>query len=130
MAELVDITAIECYINHLTPNEIVSDIEIDNLRMNIGLVCSLHKELCGLRLMDAEHGSSQELIDRIAETKNAIKNNLELLPSLDRLQSLDLTCSSDVFLEILIMSVKGSSLSHQHNFIKIKNAKRLSLEKK
>jgi hypothetical protein len=113
---LVNITTIECYINHLLPNGDVSDIEIDTFRMNIGRVSSFHKDLCALRLLDAEHGSTQELIDRILETGNAIKNTLELLPSLEQLQSLELSCSKDTFLEILIMSVKGSSLSHQHDF--------------
>jgi hypothetical protein len=40
-----------------------------------------------------------------------------------------MNCSRDVFLEILIIAFKSSSLSHQHNFFKIENARKKFLEK-
>jgi arsenate reductase-like glutaredoxin family protein len=76
------------------------------------------------------YGTDPVNIARIQELVQALNNTLDLLPALEELQGMDLSCSSDVFLEILIMSVKNSSLSHQQNFFKIKNAKKNSLEKK
>ncbi len=130
LVDLINITTLECYINHLIPSDVLSDIEIENQRAIIGRVCSLYKELSTVRLQDAELGSTQDLLDIMLETRNAIKNNLDQLPSIEQLQSCELSCSRDTFLEILIMAIKGSSLSHQHDFFKIKNAKRKSIENK
>jgi exonuclease III len=130
LKEIVEITTVECYINHLLPSETLSDIEIENYKITIDYVCSLYKGLVALRLEDAEKGTNPKITDRIGTTRNAIKNNLNLLPSIETLQSYNLSCGRDVFLEILIMSIKNSSLAHQHNFFKIKNAKRKSLENK
>jgi hypothetical protein len=91
---------------------------------------SIHKEVVACRLLDAENGFDQRVLDRIVVLRNAIKNNLDLLPSLEVLQTLNLTCSRDTFLEILIMAIKSSSLAHQHDFFKIKNATRNFLENK
>jgi hypothetical protein len=55
---------------------------------------------------------------------------MEQLPSIEELQNCDLTCNHDAFFEVLIMAVKNSSLSHQHNIFKIKNAKKKAMEKK
>jgi hypothetical protein len=87
------------------------------MRTIIGRVCKLQHDLLTLRLKDAEDGFDPLHIDRIVETKNAIKNNLELLPTLDNLQNMEIACDKDVFLEILIMAVKNSSLAHQHSFL-------------
>ncbi len=121
---------LECYINHLTPTEFTSDIEIEEMRLLIGRVCSLHKDLVSLRLRESEFGFDQQNNDRIAETRNAIINNMDLLPNLEVLQNMEINCDRATFLEILIMAVKNSSLAHQHNFFKIRNAKRISLENK
>jgi hypothetical protein len=126
--DIINITTLECYINHLIPSDALSDIEIDNHRVTIGRVCSLYKELSTARLKDAELGSTQERLEAMLETRNAIKNNLDLLPSIEQLQSCELSCSRDTFLEVLIIAIKGSSLSHQHDFFKIKNAKRKAIE--
>jgi exonuclease III len=107
LLEIVEITTIECYINHLSPNELVSDIDIEHYRTNIGGVCLLQKELVTLRMADAENGFCQDRIDRANIIRNAIKNSLDLLPNLEVLQTYNLTCGRDAFLEILIMSIKG-----------------------
>jgi exonuclease III len=129
LLEIVNITAVDCYVNHVTPSVLVSDIEIDNMKLIIGRVCNLYRELVADRLLTAESGYDPEVGDRIMATKNAIKNNMELLPTLETLQTYSLSCSSDTFLEILIMSVKNSSLAHQHDFFKIKNAKKNNARK-
>ncbi len=68
--------------------------------------------------------------DRCNILHNSIKNNLETLPALEELQTLELNCAHDTFLEILIMAIKNSSLAHQHDFFKIRNTKRKKLELK
>ncbi len=128
--DAVDITVLECYINYLIPTEVLSDFDIDEMRMSIGRVCSLQKDLITFRLRESETGFDQQNEDRITETKNAIKNNIETLPSLDELQNMDISCDRDTFLEVLIIAVKNSSLAHQHSYFKVRNAKRSFLENK
>ncbi len=84
----------------------------------------MYKELIECRLADAEKGLDQLVLDRIVDLRRAIKNSLDLMPGIDVLQTYDLSCNRSVFLEILIIAIKSSSLSHQHDFFKIKNAKK------
>jgi hypothetical protein len=103
--DAVNIAVLECYINHLTPTEALSDLDIVALNTSVGRVCSLQKELVALRLHDSENGFDQRTVDRITETKNAIKNTIEILPTLEELQDMEISCDRDTFLEILIMAV-------------------------
>ncbi len=128
--DVVDIAVIECYINHLIPTETLSDFDIDGMRMLIGRVCSMQKDLITYHLRDSETGFDQQNVERITEIKNAIKNTLEMLPPLDELQNMEISCDKDTFLEVLIMAVKNSSLAHQHSYFKVRNAKRNFLENK
>jgi exonuclease III len=123
--QVVNIATMECYINHLVPSDVVSDLQIDELKLIIGQATTMQHEIASCRLNDATLGTDYVNIDRIQELVQALNNTMELLPTLDELQEMDLSCSSDVFLEILIMSVKNSSLSHQQSFFKIKNAKKI-----
>jgi hypothetical protein len=127
LSEIVSITALECYINHLIPSENLSDLEIGNFRTLIGRVLELQKELMSCKLKDSENGFEQGNIDRIRQLRQLVKNNIDQLPDIDTLQTFELSCDRDVFLEILIMSIKNSSLAHQHDFFKIKNAKKNKL---
>jgi hypothetical protein len=79
--DAVDIAVLECYINHLIPTEVLSDFDIDAMRMSIGRVCSLQKDLITFRSRESETGFDQQIEVRITETKNAIKNNIETLPT-------------------------------------------------
>jgi hypothetical protein len=124
LSEIVSITALECYINHLTPSETLSDLEIGNFRTLIGRVLELQKELTSCKLKESENGFEQGNIDRIRHLRTTIKNTIDQLPDIETLQGYNLSCDRDVFLEILIMAVKNSSLAHQHDFFKIKNAKK------
>jgi hypothetical protein len=71
--DAVNIAAIDCYVNHLTPTDEISDIDITEMRITIGRTCTLQRELLAYRLKDAEEGFNQANADRIMETKNAIK---------------------------------------------------------
>ncbi len=74
---------------------------------------------------------SEQLLALVVKgLRRAIKNSLDLMPSIEALQMYDLSCNRSVFLEILIIAIKSSSLSHQHDFFKIKNAKKKYLETK
>jgi hypothetical protein len=73
LVEIVNITTVECYVNHIVPSAELSDIEIDDMRLIIGQVCMLYKELVAERLYAAETGSTPETLDRITTIKNAIK---------------------------------------------------------
>jgi exonuclease III len=127
--QVVNIATMECYINHLVPSDVVSDLQIDELKLIIGQAMTIQHEIASCRLNDAMLGTDPDNIDRIQELVQALNNTMDLLPALDELQEMDLSCSSDVFLEILIMSVKNSSLSHQQSFFEIKNAKKTGWRK-
>ncbi len=128
--QVVNIATMECYINHLVPSDAVSDLQIDELKLIIGQAMNMQHEIASCRLNDAILGTDSDNIARLQELVQALNNTMDLLPALDEIQEMDLSCSSDVFLEILIMSVKSSSLSHQQSFFKIKNAKKNWLEKR
>ncbi len=76
------------------------------------------KELIESRICVSESGFHEVDNNVVAILRNSIKNNLELLPSIEQLQPLEISCSKDVFLETLIMAIKNSSLSHQHSFLR------------
>jgi hypothetical protein len=126
----VNITVIETYVNNIIPDDNISDMQIEGFKNIIGQVLLNQKNLSKCKLTTAENDFNQLLEDNILMLCNSITNNLDLLPSLEVLQNCMLSCDNDVFLEILIMSIKNSSLGHQHDFIKIKNAKKTSLNKK
>jgi exonuclease III len=130
LLDAVNIAAIECYVNHLTPTDAISDIEIDEMRVIIGRICTLQRELVALRLKEAEDGFDQTRADRITVTRDTIRIDLDLLPNLETLQDMEINCARDIFLEILIMAVKNSSLAHQHSFFAVRNARRNFLDKK
>jgi hypothetical protein len=116
LRDTVTITSIECYVNHLIPSAVMSDVDIERYKNIIGVVCNLQKELMGCRLSVAANGHAENIQDRITMIRNAIAKNLNLLPSIEQLQLSDLSCDRDTFLEVLIISVRNSSLSHQHDF--------------
>jgi hypothetical protein len=86
LLDTVTITSIECYVNHLIPSAVMSDVDIERYKNTISLVCTLQKELMACRLSMAENGHAENLQDRIAMTRNAIANNLNTLPSIEQLQ--------------------------------------------
>jgi hypothetical protein len=122
--QAVNLTAVECYINHLIPSDVVSDLRINELKTIIGQVMVLQHEIADCRLSDATHGTDPDNIARIDNLITALNDTMVLLPTLDDLQTMELSCSKDVFLEISIMAIKSSSLAHQQRFFKIKNAKK------
>jgi hypothetical protein len=127
---IVGITVIDTYINHLLPDNRISDIEIGRYKALIGDVLVDQNLLNIFKLTLAEIGFNQAVMDRCVALRARINRTLSDLPSIEFLEECSLTCERDTFLEVLIMCVKNSSLAHQHSFFKIKNAKRNSLEKR
>ncbi len=66
LLDTVTITSIECYVNHLIPSAVMSDVDIERYKNTIGLVCNLQKELMGCRLSVAVNGHAENIQDRIA----------------------------------------------------------------
>jgi hypothetical protein len=127
---VVKVTVLETYINHAVPSDTMSDLDIERFQIVIGRILSNLRLLTNCKLTLAARGHDANVVDRIANLRDQITGLFEMLPTLAELENSNLSCSKDAFLEILIMAIKNSSLSHQHNFFKIKNAKRVSLEKK
>ncbi len=127
---IVGINVIETYINHLLPDNRISDIEIGRYKALIGDVLVDQNLLNMSKLTLAETGFNQAVMDRCVALRARINRTLSDLPSIEFLEECSLTCEWDTFLEVLIMCVKNSSLAHQHSFFKIKNAKKNSLEKR
>jgi hypothetical protein len=130
LENVVRCTVIETYINHLEPSAIISDLDIERYRIIIGRSMSDQKLLTNCKINLASNGHNENVANRCTVLREQINHSLESLPTLEFFENCNLSCEKDVFLEILIMAVKNTSLSHQHNFFKIKNAKRISLEKK
>ncbi len=80
LTQVVNITVLECYINHLIPSAAISDLEIDQLKLTIGRICALLREIAALRLKDAELGTDPELVARVREFVNEVNNEMEQLP--------------------------------------------------
>ncbi len=127
---VVRVTVLETYINHAVPSDTMSDLDIERYRILIGHILSNFRLLTNCKLTLAVRGHDAEVVNRCANLRGQINDLFEMLPTLAVLENSNLSCSRDAFLEILIMAIKNSSLSHQHNFFKIKNAKKVSLERK
>jgi hypothetical protein len=116
LQDVVAITVLETYINHLSPNNEISDIDIGIFRNTIGNVLIAQKALTEYKLSLAENGFCPILTERCATLRENIRRLLSELPEIEYLENCDLSCERDTFLEILIICIKNSSLAHQHNF--------------
>ncbi len=130
LENVVRVAVLETYINHIEPSATISDLDIERYCIIIGRSLSDQKLLTNCKINLASNGHNENVMNRCTVLREQINHSLESLPTLEFFENCNLSCEKDTFLEILIMAVKNSSLSHQHNFFKIKNAKRVSLEKK
>jgi hypothetical protein len=127
---IIGIAVIDTYINHLLPDNRTSDIDIGRYKVLIGDVLVNQNFLNACKLTLAERGYNQAVVDRCEALRARINRTLSDLPSIEFLENCNLSCERDTFLEVLIMCVKNSLLAHQHNFFKIKNAKKKQSGKK
>jgi hypothetical protein len=95
----------------------------------IGLI---NRNLATLRnlLTDIATGNDRaDINEDLTNTREEIARLTELLPHVDYLDSLALTCDNKSFLETLVMSVKNVTLSKQQFFYKIKSKTKDTLKK-
>jgi hypothetical protein len=78
--QLVNMTAVECYINHIIPSDTVSDLRINEIKLIIGQAMALHSEISSCRLSDAMYGTDPNNIVRMQELVQSLNNSIELLP--------------------------------------------------
>jgi hypothetical protein len=127
---IVCTAATDTYANHLLSDGIFDERQILHIKGQIGQLLNLQRELSNLKLQLAAKGHVEDLVDQIANIRENINALLANLPSIEILGNLRLSCDSDVFMEVLIMSIKNACLAYQHDFFKIRNVNRDRLEKK
>jgi hypothetical protein len=120
---VVGISVIDTYINHIVPDNNISDIDIGRYKTLIGDVLFNQNLLNACKLSLAECGYNRATMDRCVTLRGNINRSLSELPTLDFLENCSISCERDTFLGVLIMCVKNSTLAHQHNFFKIKTLK-------
>jgi exonuclease III len=128
--DVVGISVIETYINHIVPDNQISDIDIGRYKTLIGNVLVNQNLLNACKLSLAESGYNRVTVDRCETLRCNINRLLTELPTLESLENRNISCERDTFLEVLIIGVKNSALAHQHNFFKVKNAKKKCLDKR
>jgi hypothetical protein len=98
----------------------------------LGTIGLINRNLGNIRnlLTDIATGNDrQETIDDINNTRTEIDRLIGLLPHVDYLESLELTCDNKSFFETLAMTVKNTTLSTQNFFYKIKSKTKDTLKK-
>ncbi len=121
---------IDAYASHIVLDLVFDDRQLDLIKTRTGEAISLLKDLSDLKVRLAKEGFVEDYVARCTNIRNQIAETLDILPTPEFLNSLNLSCTRDVFLEILIMSIKNSCLAYQHNLFKIKNMQKSRLGKK
>ncbi len=114
----------------MLPDEVFDFRQIDHIKRQTGQILNLQRELSNIKLQLAVIGHVEEYVDIIANISENINELLAILPSIKFLNNLRLSCDIDVFMEVLIMSIKNACLAYQHDFFKIRNLQKDRLEKK
>jgi hypothetical protein len=107
LESVVNITVIETYINHVVPSDTISDLDIERYRNLIGRILSDQRTLVNCKLTLAMRGHDANVLDRCTTLREQIAESIESLPTLAVLETCNLSCSKDVFLEILTLINMG-----------------------
>jgi hypothetical protein len=99
----------------LLPDKVFDFRQIDHIKRQTGQILNLQRELSNIKLQLAVIGHVEEYVDIIANIRENINELLAILPSIKFLNNLRLSCDSDVFMEVLIMSIKNACLAYQHD---------------
>ncbi len=119
----------EHYIHHAL---ICEDFPIEFKHELLNTIGRINQNLAIVRnlLTDIATGNDPVNInEELANTREEIVRLTELLPHIDYLDSLALTCDNKAFLETLVMSIKNATLSTQHFFYKIKSKTKDTIKK-
>ncbi len=114
----------EHYIHHAHVCPELPEHVRDLLLFQLGTVNRNLSEINEAKLRMAGGGDGVENLESRALFRNECDLTLNNFPDLAFFESLRLNRNDKIFFETLVMSVKNSSLSHQHSFYKIKNLKK------
>jgi hypothetical protein len=96
----------------------------------VGSIVAKHNNIRKLSVEIASGEANEVAHAAINALRDEVVQLLEGLPRIDYFESLDLTCDDKSFFETLIMSVKNTTLSVQHNDYKIKSIAKDTLKKR
>jgi hypothetical protein len=118
---IVKCQVVEHYIHHAL---ICNDFPVDFRTELLGTIGAINQNLDRVRTLLTDIATGNDRADTADELENIrieIERLFGLLPHVDYLESLALTCDNKSFLETLVMSIKNVTLSTQHFFYKIKS---------
>jgi hypothetical protein len=119
----VHIAVVECYVIHATINENFTEGQKEVILGQIGLVTQNLAEINRLKIREVQEGLTPMLSLEIEGKRGEIRMNLDNLPSLEMLNTLELVPSPAVFFETLILCVKNNALLEQKRIYNNKNIK-------
>ncbi len=120
---------VEHYIHHA---QICDDFPLEFKLELLGIIGTINNTLTTVRNLLLDIATGNDGAETVGELDNArleIERLIGLLPHLDYLESLALTCDNKSFFETLVMSVKNVTLSSQNFFYKIKNKTKDTIKK-
>jgi hypothetical protein len=107
---------VEHYIHHAQIND---DFPLEFKLELLGIIGTINNTLSTVRnlLLDIATGNDgEETVGDLENARFEIERLIGLLPHLDYLESLALTCDNKSFFETLVMSIKNVTLSSQNFF--------------
>jgi hypothetical protein len=118
---------IETYLHHsvITPEFTVTDKE--RLLRMIGNIMGTLEEIRNRELRLADTGQNDGEAIQIEGLRAEVRLLFEDMPELTFFENLSLSCSDDVFFEIIANAVRNNTMAHQSTIYAIKNARKLRL---
>ena len=117
---------VDCYLQHAEANDNL-EIDLEQGKLEIGIFINLLRTINDLEYDIKLNGSTPikniTLLGHLGELR--LLN--ETLPTPDQLARINLTCEDDTFLEILMGSIKGATISFQYWARKLSTAKKSQL---
>jgi len=126
----VKLGVFECYLTHCNTGDQFT-LEQKNVLLNkIGTINENKQRVMDLKLewLADSTGNVPDPAATIDGLQNRITGIFDELPQLEFFESLPLSCASDVFFEVLVMSVKTYALCFQQNYYRIRRESKKSTE--
>jgi exonuclease III len=119
---VVETAAAETYLQHADRDQ--ADLDLDEGLQHIGRLINAIKRCNDLEFEIAFGGDNPDLIRSLEAAREELYQDVDSLPDTGRLNEISLTCTPDVFLEILMGNIRNSLISFQAWIIKVRNAKK------
>ena len=117
---------VDCYLQHAKANNNL-EIDLEQGKLEIGIFINLLPTINALEY-DIKLNSSTPIKDiTLLGHLGELRLLKETLPTPDQLARINLTCEDDTFLEILMGSIKGATISFQSWAWKLSTAKKSQL---